>query len=81
MTPESISGKPLWIGIAGMGIAAVAAAFFLYRKQPAPPPSPPASTPTPFAVPQAGNPIEKAPDANPVRHANPFDNAYQNPFE
>ena len=75
MSPAVDFKKPLWIGMAILGVAALAAAYFAYRGRPAPPPPPP------VVVPQPGNPIEAAPDLNPATRANPFEHAYQNPFQ
>lgn len=72
------SQKPFWIVVAAVGIAAIIAAYFLYRPRLEPPPPP---APAPVLVPKPQNPIESAPDANPIKRANPFENAYQNPFE
>lgn len=77
MSPAVGLKNPLWIGIAIVGVAAIAAAYFMYRGRPAP--LPPA--PAPVAVPQPGNPIEAAPDVNPIKRVNPFEDAYQNPFQ
>lgn len=93
--PPSPLPKTLWLFIGLAVIVALAAGFAVYwtkfLKQPQSQNQQPAkdinqildeATSLPQINIPSGNPLEKiAPEKNPIELTNPFNNAYQNPFE
>ncbi len=71
-----MSKKNIYLAVAAVIVVAAAVLYFLYTKKNA---SPKVNLSAIETV--GGNPLQKAPDLNPVDKTNPFRNIKTNPFQ